>query len=119
MLIEDGKLNTQEFKARYSQFDWIRVPRQLGVDHKDFFYVASFEDEDWKISIKTRPSMYMSISESYKHCDVRGNRVDKEYNKEKYEFGTSIEVKITDNTLEEIKKIAKELSPTKTQELDL
>ena len=119
MLIEDGKLNITEFKARYKEFDWVRVPRKLGPDHKDFFYITSFEDEDWKIQIKTRPSMRMSISESYKHCDIRGKKVSREYTKEKYDFGTSIEITITDSTLEEIKKIAKELPPIQSQELDL
>ena len=118
MLIEDGKLNTQEFKLRYQSFDWIRVPRQLGPDHKEYFYIANYEDEDWKISIKTRPSMRMSVSESYKHCDVKGNKVDPATTT-KYEFGTSIEVVITENTLEQIRKVAKELPPIGSQELDL
>jgi len=118
MLIEDGKLNTQEFKKRYKSFDWIRVPRQLGTDHKEFFYIASYEDQDWKISIKTRPSMRMSVSETYKHCDIKGNKIDHN-STTKYEFGTSIELVITQNTLEQIKEVAKELPPISSQELDL
>lgn len=118
MLIEDGKLNIDEFKSRFRSFSWLKVPRELGVDHKDFFYIAEYNDDDWKISIKTRPSMYMSISETYKHCDVKGNKIDPN-STTKYEFGSSIEVKITENTLKEINSIAKELEPTVNQELDI
>jgi hypothetical protein len=117
MLIEDGKLNLDEFKARFDEFTWIKVPRQLGPNHTDFFFVCKHEDEDWIIEIKTRPSKRMKVSESYKHCDIKGNIVPKE-TKEKFVFGTTVEVVISDSVLDKISQVAKEKEKDGIQKID-
>lgn len=107
MLIKDENFDFEKFKSFYLELDWIQVPRKLGVDHTDYFYIGKWEDEDDLIHIQIRPSMRMKVSESHKHCDRDGNKIPRDSKDKKFEFGTTVEVLVNKGFVEKIKEIAK------------
>lgn len=105
-LIKDGEFKISHFKKMYKEMEWVRVPRSLGPRHKDFFYVGSFEDDNKKVVIKIRPTMFMVVQEIIKNCDKNGDAPPKNYRGTTYEFGHTVEVKIDETFLNKIKEVA-------------
>lgn len=116
MLIENDKFNLKEFKEKYKSLDWQRYPRKLGPNHTDYFYIGRYDDDDWSIKVKIRPSLRMDISESYKHCDEHGNKINAS-SKKKFTFGKSVEVVIDSIFLDKIKKVSRECDSNKVQKV--
>jgi len=107
MLIKNGNLDIKEFKDFFDKIEWIKAPRNLSTKIKEFFYLATYEDDNKVIKISIRPSMRMKISESFKNKLVDGSDPkNKEDKNAKYEFGTTIEVLIDNELLDRIKKKA-------------
>lgn len=115
MLIKNGILDTNKFKEVYSSLDWKQVPRNLSTDHKEYFYVASQEDDEKIVNIQVRPSLRMKVQESFKGFDAKGKKI----NDGQYNFGSTVEVIISEETLEKIKKIAKPREENKVQKVDI
>lgn len=118
MLIKDFKLDVEEFKSFYTKIKWQKAPRKLTHDHVDYFYVGEYSDEERVIRISIRPSKRMQISESFKGFDKAGKKL--ENNPEKgVNFGTTVEVVISEATLEKIKKLATIIEPIKIQKVGI
>ena len=105
-LINEDKLNTELFKTIYSDLIWQRLPRQLGPNHQQYFYVGEYDDGIKTIRVQIRPSMWMKVTESYKKYDKNGKEIDNKYTGQIYSFGKTVEVLIDDNVLDKIKKLA-------------
>jgi len=106
MLISEGKLDFNKFKETYKSLKWVRVPRQLGPNHSDFFYVGSLKDKSHTINIQVRPSMRMKVSESFKKYDRNGKELETKNEESLFWFGSTVEVIIDDTVLDKIKKVA-------------
>lgn len=107
MLIEDEKLNIEEFKSMFDSFDWIKAPRKLTKKITEYFYIGKYEDSDKIIRVTIRPSMRMQIIETFKNRHPRtGAPVKEDYKGETVQFGSCVETLITENLLDKIKKEA-------------
>lgn len=115
MLIENEQLNIVEFKLMFDKLSWIRVPRKLGPNHKDFFYIASYEDDKIIVKASVRPSLRMQIFESFKNRTLEGEIPTETYKGKLCEWGSSVIVKIDEHFLNRVKEVSKDLLPTKTQ----
>ena len=104
MLIEDGKLNQEEFKLMFDKMTWIKAPRS-NVNQKDLFYFGTYEDDDIKIYAAVRPSMRMEISETFKKRDVNGLIPPETYKGRFYECGTTVEILINNNFIDKIEEV--------------
>jgi len=111
MLIENGNLDFEEFKKFLNKLEWKKVPRKLGPDHSEYFYIANYEDEEKKIRIQVRPSLRMKVTESFKNRTIHGNIPPEGYRGQLVDFGSTAEVLIDKSVIEKLKKIAK--SPDK------
>ena len=111
MLIENGILNIDEFRQLVPTLKWEQAPRWLNKDHKEIFYIAFYEDDKKEIEITIRPSLRMAINESFKNYTIHGNPAPEDYKGNLVKFGTTIEVLIDNDFLEEIKKIATPMEP--------
>ena len=116
-LIKDSALDISSFKEFFDQIKWLRVPRTLGLDHAQFFYLGSYEDSEKRVKITLRPSMYMAVEETLKNRTKTGEAPVDSYRGTLYDYGSSVEVKIDDSMLEKIKSIAKEQPATSPQKL--
>lgn len=114
-LITEGEFNLNYFKQIYKDLEWKRVPRELGPRHSSFFYVGYSEDDKHRIKIKIRPTMYMSVEETYKGFTKDGKEGKRPG--DTYEFGTTVEVKIDESVLDKIKAVAKEDDGEKLQKV--
>jgi len=108
MLVKEDKLNLEEFKKIYKDLEWLRVPRTLGVDHSEYFYVGKKYSDDHRINVQVRPTMRMKVAESFKKYDRNGKEVDPKRAKEVFWFGSTVEVVIDNSVLDKIKEIAVE-----------
>ena len=119
LITKENTLDAVVFKERLAEFKWLRVPRNLTQDHQDHFYIVNYEDEDYKIRISIRPSKLMSVSESYKHCNLKGDRVSKEYKGEKFTFGRNVEVQLGTNILTKIEDLSVDFKKEQIQKVEL
>ena len=108
MLIKDGNLDFKEFKKFFMKLEWKKVPRKLGPDHSQFFYVAKYEDEEKIIKVTIRPSNVMQLSESFKNRVINtGKAPPKGYKGALADFGTTVEVRVDQSVITKLEKIAK------------
>jgi hypothetical protein len=108
VLIEDGKLNLEEFRATVPQLEWIKLPRVLGPNHTEYFYSAKFEDSSKIIKVIVRPSLWIAITESFKNRKSMDGSVPEEgYKGALVDWGSYIEAKVDENFIEKIKTLAK------------
>lgn len=110
MLIDDQKLNMKQFKEDFEVIAWKRVPRKLGPDHADFWYVGHFEDDERIIKVKISPSKRMAISESFKGMTIHGKVPPENYKGQLCDWGYSVEVIINDNILDRIKSASADMT---------
>lgn len=117
-IIIDNKLDLKKFKEIYTALEWTRVPRKLSANHSSYFYIGKYEDNDILVKVQIRPSMRMKVQESYKHCDIKGNKIDKNlYKGDTYTFGSTVEVIVDNIFLDKIKEVAKELQEKDIQKV--
>jgi hypothetical protein len=114
MLIKDGVLNIEEFKALMPTLSWKRAPRWAGKDREDVFYISHYEDDNKIIEVSIRPSLRMLLSESFKNYTPKGDPAPENYTGPLVDWGSSVEVIIDEKFLEEIKKLAEPAGPTST-----
>jgi len=108
MLIKNGNLDFEELKSFFKELEWKKVPRKLGPDHLDFFYVGYYESDEKIVEIKVRPSLRMQVTESFKNrIATTGKEPPKEYKGILANFGSTIEVVIDKSVIEKLKKLAK------------
>jgi len=115
MLIEKEQLNVQEFKEFFPKLSWTRVPRKLGLNHKDYFYIGLYEDEKVIVKASIRPSLRMQVFESFKGRTLEGAVPPEGYKGRLCEWGGSVIVKVDEKFFEKVKEVSKEFTPTKTQ----
>lgn len=112
MIINDNKLDVKEFKEIFESISWIKLPRNLGKNHSEFFYSGKYETDDKKISITLRPSMVMAISETFKNRHPSDGSIPTEsYRGPLVEWGGTIEVLMDAKFLKAVEKLAKPLMP--------
>lgn len=123
MLIEEGKLNIEEFKKFYHKLEWLKAPRVLGTRHKDFFFVGKYEDKETIVEVSIRPSMRMQIKEIFKNLvKATGKKPteDKKYSKKDLaNFGQCVEVLIDEHFKNKIEELAEFKSIEKMQKMTL
>lgn len=103
MLIENGKLNITEFKAIFNDIAWTRLPRKLGPNHTEYFYVGSLENESLKIQVTIRPSLVMAISETFKNRVMTDGSIPLEgYRGPLVDWGSSLEMRVDQKFLDEV-----------------
>lgn len=108
MLIVDGKLNIAEFKNQFQSFEWLKLPRKLGPNHTEYFYSTKYEDSSRIVKATIRPSLWMSVSESFKNRKPMDGSIPEEgYKGPVVEWGYYTEINIDENFLNKIKEIAK------------
>ena len=108
MLIKNKEFDLPEFKKFYKKMNWIKAPRKLGEKYTDYFYIGKYEDDEKIINISIfTPAMEMQVTESFKGFDKNGKKVSKEYKGKTYQFGTTVQVRITESFLDKIKEISK------------
>lgn len=118
MLIENNKLNIEEFKAFFDSINWKRVPRNLGQDHSEYFYIGSYEDDDKIVQVTIRPSKIMAVSETFKRRMISDGSIPPEgFKGQVVNWGSSVEVRVDDKFLEAVVKAAKPLPPRENQVL--
>lgn len=119
MLIDEGQLNVVKFKELFDSMEWVRVPRILTQDHADYFYVGKIEDGDYYVKAVVRPSNIMQLSETWKQCfDQHGKRITAGYRGKRFDFGSTVEVRLSENIMDTIKEAAKDPAPIQVQELN-
>lgn len=119
MLIINSILDISEFKVLFPSIVWTKLPRTLGVDHKEYFYTGLYEDDEKRVNITIRPSKIMAISENFKKRMPQDGSIPKEgYNGMLVEWGSSTEVKIDDKLIAEIDMKAGLLAPRVKQVIE-
>lgn len=116
MLIKDNKLDIEEFKTFFDKLKWLKLPRKLGQNHTEHFYVGKYEDDERIIKITLRPSLRMQVSESFKNYTLRGELAPKDYKQETCNWGATIEVIASKSMAEKILEVCEEL-PEKTKQV--
>lgn len=107
MLIENNKLNIQEFKETFSSISWTRLPRQLGPNHTEYFYSGLLETEDKRIQVTIRPSGVMALSETFKNrTPMNGSSPQPGYTGPLVDWGASVEVRVDKNFIDEVEAVA-------------
>jgi hypothetical protein len=106
MLIADGKLNVETFKSLFEKLSWIQAPRVLGVNHREFFYFCRYEEDDWFLIIKVRPSKWMQVSETFRGRTIQGNVPPENHNGPTVDWGSTVEVKIDQALFDKIKEVS-------------
>lgn len=114
MLIEDNKLNIKQFKDFFNSLDWVRVPRTLTQDHTDYFYIGTYEDEEKKVSISIRPSLYMKVVETIKNLTPEGKKPTSD-NVRLVNWSSSVEVQVDESLMNKVKSVAKEKKQEENQ----
>jgi hypothetical protein len=108
MLIENGKLNIDEFKAFFPNINWKRVPRKLGPNHSEFFHMGNYEDPEKIIAITIRPSKIMAVSETFRNRLPTDGSVPKEgYRGQLVDWGSTVEVRVDESFLKAVADAAK------------
>lgn len=119
MLITNNTLDITAFKQFFPSITWTKLPRVLGTDHKEFFYMGLYEDEEKRVNITIRPSKIMAISETFKKRLPQDGGVPAEgYKGILVEWGGSTEIRIDDKFLVEVEAKAGALAPRTKQTLD-
>lgn len=118
MLIEKETLNIEEFKNFFNKMSWNKVPRKLGKNHKDFFYIGTYEDDNLIVKASIRPSLRMQIFETFKNRTLEGTIPPQDYKGRTCDWGGSLTIKVDENFLNKVKEISKELPPIKMQTLN-
>jgi len=109
MLIDNEKLNVDEFKKIAPNLDWLKLPRKLGPNHAEYFYCSRFEDDSTIIKITIRPSLQMSVSESFKNrMPMDGSIPKPDYKGPVVEWGGYIEMTIDEGVLSKVMGWAKD-----------
>jgi len=108
-LIYDKKLHKTNFKKTVIKLDW-KYSVKLRAGKEDVFYIGLLSTEDKIIKIKIRPSLLMTVMETFKKCTMQGELAPEGYKGDLYEFGTSVEVKISEDFLN---KLVKKVKPKK------
>ena len=100
LFVSDTKLSSQGLKEHFDDIDWRRVPRKLGPNHKEFFYIGTYNDDERKIKLTLRPSGRVQIMESLLEIlKDRSSYVN---------HGITVEVLISDEIRNKIKEASKE-----------
>lgn len=89
------------------QLYWTKYPRKLGKDFSEFFYSGNFEDEKRIVKVTIRPSLWMSVSESFKNLKPNGKTPEDGYTGTLVNCGTSVEVQVDENFRKNIEAISK------------
>jgi hypothetical protein len=119
MLIEDGKLNIEDFKKLFSSITWTKLPRNLGVNHKEYFYSGKYENPEMVVSVTIRPSMNMAISESFKNrMPMDGSIPPDGYRGPLVNWGSSVELMVDENFIKEVDNVAGQLMNKTIQKLE-
>jgi hypothetical protein len=114
-LITNSKLDINNFKKTFKDLVWTKLPRKLGKDHQDFFYIAEYSDEEKYVKIVVKPHLEMCITESYKNYTIDGKPAPENYKGARCDWGHYTEVRIDNKLLDKIKKIAKNKKDKETQ----
>jgi len=116
MLIENEKLNIEEFKSLAPTLNWLKLPRKLGPNHTEYFYSSKYEDSSTIIKVTIRPSLWMSVSESFKNrMPMDGSIPKPDYKGPVVEWGSYAEMAIDESVLNKIKEWAKPPANVPTQ----
>ena len=111
MLIDNEKLNIEEFKTLVPNMTWLKLPRNLGTNHSEYFYSGKFEDDSKLIQVTVRPSLWISVTESFKNRRPQDGlpptEEDIAKNRPLVDWGSYIEINIDENFLNKIKELAK------------
>jgi hypothetical protein len=120
ILIENNMLDVQVFKELMPTLKWIKYPRKLGLNHKEFFFSASLEDDQVSIRVMLRPSGWLQVSESFKNRMPNNGSIPVEgYKGHLVDWGSTVEVKASDTLMLAIEKLSKAPEIKKYQEVDL
>lgn len=117
ILIKDGQLNVKHFKKIFKTLKWVKAPRKLTEECKEFFYLGQYEDDKYIIKIKVRPSMRMQVEESFKNRLLDGRKPSPKNKQKTCTWGTSIEVVIDKEVLKKIDDAASLLDENKVQKI--
>lgn len=117
MLIENEQLNILNFKEFFPKLTWTRIPRKLGVNHRDFFYIGSYEDDKIIVKASIRPSLRMQVFETFKNRTVDGEIPPPGHKGKLCDWGGSVTVKVDENFFSKIKEVSVEMSLPKIQTL--
>jgi hypothetical protein len=105
-LIRDGELQKEAFKDIIPQMEWYFVDVRLSQNKSGRSYSGKLETDSKIVLVRIRPTLLMTLSESFKNCDVAGNLVAPGTDRT-VDFGTSVEVKLTPDFLKKMLKLAK------------
>jgi hypothetical protein len=118
-IIVDQKLDTSAFKSMYKTLTWTKLPRKLGPNHSEFFYSGVYSDDEKEIKVLLRPSLTMSVSESFKNRMAQNGAVPTEgYRGLLVDWGSSVEVKVPQIMFDEISGLANPLPIKNTQKIE-
>ena len=107
MLINNSELNFAEFKEFFPKINWLKLPRKLGVNHTEFFYKGTYEDDSIRIDITVRPSKIMAVAETFKKRMPNDGSIPIEgYRGQVVEWGSSVEIKVSDTFILDIEAVA-------------
>jgi len=106
-LIESEKLNVDNFKAFIKDKTWIRLPRKLNKDNTAFFYTLNYEDDTKIVKIVVKPHKEMSVTESFKNYMLNGEPAPSNYKGQTCDWGFYVNVKVDEEFIKNIDKIAK------------
>lgn len=118
MLIENEQLNVAKFKEFFNKLSWTRVPRKLGVNHTDYFFIGTYEDDEIIVKASIRPSLRMQVFESFKNRTLEGEIPPEGYKGRLCEWGSSLTVKVDESFFAKVKAVSSELQPVKMQKLE-
>jgi hypothetical protein len=103
MLIENNKLNVQEFKEVFDSISWTRLPRKLGVNHTEYFYSGYWETPTFKVQITVRPSLVMALTETFKNRMVTDGSIPADgYRGQLVDWGSYIEMRVDQKFLDDV-----------------
>lgn len=118
-LIVDNKLDTAALKQAFSTITWTILPRSLGPNHTEHFYTGQYSDDVKEIKIILRPSLTMSVTESFKNrMPQNGNIPQPGYVGPLVDWGSYVEVKVPESFLAEVKSVAQPLPVKQKQKIE-
>jgi hypothetical protein len=118
-LIVDNQLDGNALKAMFGSIAWTILPRNLGPNHSEYFYTGHYSDEVKEIKIILRPSLTMSVTESFKNRMSQNGAVPPpEYRGLLVDWGQYVEVQVPASFLQNVIAVAKPLATKQKQKIE-
>ena len=118
-VIIDNELDVEAFKFIYKTLTWTKLPRNLGINHSEFFYSGLLNNEEKELKILLRSTLTMSVTESFKNrLPMNGDIPPDGYKGQLVDWGFYLEVQVPQEMFDEIASISQPLVSKKVKKIE-